>query len=49
MNCQHQLHRGYDPRLLARRWFLQQCGVGLGSLALLDLLARDGVASPQAA
>jgi hypothetical protein len=49
MNCQGSLHRGQDPRLLARRWFLQQCGVGLGSLALMDLLAQDGMASPQAA
>ncbi|WLD11070.1 DUF1501 domain-containing protein [Planctellipticum variicoloris] len=29
-----QSHR----QLVARRWFLQQCGVGLGSLALTDLL-----------
>ena len=27
--------------LLARRWFLQQCGVGLGVAALADLLADD--------
>jgi len=26
-----------DP-LLARRWFLQQCGVGLGAIAAMDLL-----------
>ena len=24
--------------LLARRWFLKQCGVGLGSVALAELL-----------
>jgi hypothetical protein len=30
-----------SPNLLARRWFLQQCGVGLGSIALTDLLAAD--------
>lgn len=29
-----QSHR----QIVARRWFLQQCGVGLGSLALTDLL-----------
>jgi len=29
-------------QLLARRWFLQQCGVGLGSIALADLLRADG-------
>jgi hypothetical protein len=34
--------------LLARRWFLQQCGVGLGSIALAHLLAADGYAAPGA-
>jgi len=29
---------------IARRWFLQKCGVGLGSLALGDLLASEGYA-----
>ncbi len=28
----------FNPTLLARRWFLQQCGVGLGVAALADLL-----------
>ncbi len=46
MNCQSHLYRGADPRLVARRWFLQECGVGLGSLALLDLLTRGGCAAP---
>ena len=32
-----------------RRWFLEQCGVGLGSLALTHLLQRDGIAAPQEA
>src|SRR5262245_4061713 len=41
MNCP-------TPRLLARRWFLQQCGVGLGAIALADLFARDGAAAPGA-
>jgi hypothetical protein len=48
MNCQSHLHRGADPRLVSRRWFLQECGVGLGSLALLDLLTRGGYAAPAA-
>lgn len=30
---------------LARRWFLQQCGVGLGSIALAGLMQRDGYAA----
>lgn len=29
-------------RLLARRWFLRDCGVGLAGIALQSLLARDG-------
>jgi hypothetical protein len=37
MNCQSPRHRGADPKLLARRWFLRDCAVGLGSLALADL------------
>ena len=32
-------------RLLARRWFMQECGIGLGTMALAELLghwpARD--------
>ncbi|MBK8313060.1 MAG: DUF1501 domain-containing protein [Acidobacteria bacterium] len=30
--------------LQTRRWFLQQCGVGLGSIALQQLLTSDGLA-----
>ena len=46
MNCQDHLHRQADPKLVARRWFLQQCGVGLGTLALGQLLADNGFAAP---
>jgi hypothetical protein len=28
-----------DPLRISRRWFLEQCGVGVGALALADLLA----------
>ena len=38
MNCQSHLHRGLPPRELARRWFLKECGVGLGAVALNQLL-----------
>ncbi len=31
--------------LVRRRWFLQQCGIGLGSIALTSLLADSGEAS----
>src|ERR1051325_2519454 len=36
-------------KLVARRWFLRQCGVGLGSIALASLLGEDsarGAAPP---
>src|SRR5437667_5663590 len=41
MNCQSRFCRGQDPNLITRRWFLQQCGVGLGSMALASLLGAD--------
>src|SRR5437867_4171112 len=41
MNCQAHFYRGQDPNLITRRWFLQQCGVGLGSMALASLLGAD--------
>jgi hypothetical protein len=38
MNCQQHLYRNSDPRSVSRRWFLQQCGVGLGAISLAELL-----------
>ncbi|HLJ93136.1 MAG TPA: DUF1501 domain-containing protein [Gemmataceae bacterium] len=38
MNCQDYLYRNADPRQVSRRWFLQECGVGLGAVALHHLL-----------
>src|SRR5213080_3364196 len=35
-----------DPRLVARRWFLKQCGVGLGAIGLADLLGANAPAAP---
>ncbi len=50
MNCQDHIYRGRDPKVISRRWFLEQCGAGLGSIALGALLAREGyAASPIAA
>src|ERR1019366_6614392 len=46
MNCQDRFYRHANPRMLARRWFLQQCGVGLGSVALAHLLGDSGHAAP---
>ena len=45
MNCQSHLYRGQDPRLVTRRWFFQQCGVGLGAIALGQLFSQKGYAS----
>ncbi len=40
MNFQNELRAEY-ARLITRRWFLRECGVGLGSLALATLLGVD--------
>jgi uncharacterized protein (DUF1501 family) len=45
MNCQDHLYRNVDPKTLARRWFFQQCGVGLGSIAATHMLGGSSVAS----
>ncbi|MBC8166196.1 MAG: DUF1501 domain-containing protein [Bryobacteraceae bacterium] len=37
MNCQDHQHRNEDPKQVARRWFLQNCGVGLGAVAMAQL------------
>src|SRR4051794_30585113 len=49
MNCESHLYRNADPRTVARRWFFQQCGVGLGAMALGQLLGDSGYAAPGAA
>src|SRR5881227_2375901 len=48
MNCQTNLYRGQDPKLVTRRWFFQQCGVGLGAIALGQLFRESGWAAPGA-
>src|ERR1041385_491071 len=45
MNCQAFLYRGQDPSMITRRWFFQQCGVGLGAIALGQLLRENGWAA----
>ena len=45
MSIQDSLYQIFDPRSVNRRWFLQQCGVGIGTMALGDLLTRSGYAS----
>src|SRR5437588_12703463 len=34
-----------DPKQITRRWFFEQCGVGLGTAALGHLLAESGLAA----
>ena len=36
---------GEIQKQLARRWFLQQCGMGLGAVALADLMAHPAAAA----
>lgn len=44
MNCHEHLYRGQDPRAVSRRWFFHQCGLGLGAVALGQLLQQAGYA-----
>jgi hypothetical protein len=46
MNCQDHFYRGQDPKQVTRRWFLRECRVGLGALALLDLIGKGAPAGP---
>jgi hypothetical protein len=46
MNKKDQL-RNEDGRQVSRRWFIEQCGVGMGALALNHLLAGAGYAARQ--
>jgi hypothetical protein len=38
MNCQDYLYAWSKPVVNSRRWFLKECGVGLGKIALASLL-----------
>src|SRR5882762_6506702 len=49
MNCQDHLYRKKQPKEVARRWFLEQCGVGLGAAAFGQLLVENGLAAPASA
>jgi hypothetical protein len=49
MNCQDHLYRHANPKLVTRRWFLQECGVGLGAMALGQLLGSAAVAKADSA
>jgi hypothetical protein len=46
MNCETHLLRGRNPVDVTRRWFFRDCGVGLGAMALAQLLAENAHAAP---
>ncbi len=48
MNCQAHLHRGQDSKHVSRRWFFRDCGVGLGAIALAQLLGESGYSAAPA-
>src|SRR5438034_6882889 len=45
MNCQDYLYRNMHPKLVSRRWLFEQCGIGLGAMALGALMADAGLAA----
>src|SRR6267142_567179 len=45
MNCQSHLYQGTNRSEVTRRWFFQQCGVGLGAIALGQLFQQKGWAA----
>ena len=49
MNCHFSFHRNQHPTALSRRWFLKECGIGLGAVALHSLLGDYAVAAPASA
>jgi uncharacterized protein (DUF1501 family) len=40
MNCHDSLYAQSQPRVNSRRWFLRECGVGLGKIAAATLLTN---------
>ena len=45
MNCHDHLYKKMGPQQVTRRWFFEQCGVGLGSIALANLLGTNANAA----
>ena len=48
MNHQDEI-RQEAKKLVTRRYFLRECGIGLGSLALASLMSDDALCSPKSA
>lgn len=49
MNCHDHLYAYSQPRVNSRRWFLKECGLGLGKVALASLLTDAFAAKTWAA
>jgi len=49
MNCHDQLYARSSPRMNSRRWFLKECGLGLGKIALASLLTDAFTSSARGA
>jgi uncharacterized protein (DUF1501 family) len=45
MNCQSHWYLRQDPKRITRRWFFRDCAVGLGAIALGQLLRQNGYAA----
>jgi hypothetical protein len=45
MNCQSHWYRNQEPRQITRRWFFHDCAVGVGAIALGELLRQAGFAA----
>src|SRR4051812_49561581 len=41
MNCHDPIYAQSHPRVNSRRWFLRECGVGLGKIAAATLLTNS--------
>src|SRR5688572_25974373 len=40
MNCHDWQYAHHSPKLNSRRWFLRECGLGLGKIAAASLLSN---------
>jgi uncharacterized protein (DUF1501 family) len=49
MNCHDHVYSCSSPRLNSRRWFLKECGLGLGKIALASLLTDAFITRSRAA
>ena len=49
MNCHDYLYARSQPRVNSRRWFLKECGLGLGKIALGSLLTNAFISNSRAA